>query len=527
MKKIYLKKNVVVEPLCWNWYAWSHLIYPLTASMHVAHRHIPIMERFLADTNEQLAVNNQKFESGPIIQLEELKKNDIENLLSQTRSNSLKLLELADNIKSAFNMVDSQQGKSLEQLYLNLGKELKGLVELVYDINFSSGIRFIESLAYNELYDTSFQSLSFSVINSDERPFILGTPRLEDNSSFHVKCRFDSNILDKVFQSQFDGIYADDLLDFLNVQPEKFSDLLEFFTEVKPEPKGNTLFVAAGVRLRYFGHACVLLQTSEVNILIDPLISYSYSSNIERFTFEDLPSHLDYVIISHAHQDHFSIENLLKIRHKVDKVIVPRNGKGNLVDPSLSKILNKLGFYSVIEMDELDVIEFHGGKITAIPFLGEHAELDIQAKTAYSVKLKNKSFLFAADSNNFDNAIYERVFKHVDPVDVLFIGMECDGGPLDWLYGPLVTRSYDKEATKTRTLSGSDFPKAYSLAKQSGCKEAYVYSMGQEPWLNYIMNIDYTEESLQIIESNKFIKACNSINIKSERLFGIAEWNYV
>ena len=47
--------------------------------------------------------------------------------------------------------------------------------------------------------------------------------------------------------------------------------------------------------------------------------------------------------------------------------------------------------------------------------------------------------------------------------------------------------------------------------------------MGQEPWLNYIMNIDYTEESLQLIESDKFVAACHASGIKSERLFGMAE----
>lgn len=67
MPKIYLKSNTVIEPLCWNWYAWSHLIYPATAAMHVAYRHIPIMERFIANANERLSVRNQKFESGPIV----------------------------------------------------------------------------------------------------------------------------------------------------------------------------------------------------------------------------------------------------------------------------------------------------------------------------------------------------------------------------------------------------------------------------------------------------------------------------
>jgi hypothetical protein len=55
------------------------------------------------------------------------------------------------------------------------------------------------------------------------------------------------------------------------------------------------------------------------------------------------------------------------------------------------------------------------------------------------------------------------------------------------------------------------------------CKEAYVYAMGQEPWLNYIMSIKYTDESRPIVESNKLLKACAEKGITAERLFGERE----
>ena len=34
-EKMYLKPNVVMEPLVDNWYAWSHLISPATAAMNI------------------------------------------------------------------------------------------------------------------------------------------------------------------------------------------------------------------------------------------------------------------------------------------------------------------------------------------------------------------------------------------------------------------------------------------------------------------------------------------------------------
>lgn len=526
MTTLYLKKNVVVEPLCSNWYAWSHLIYPATAAMHIAYRHIPIMERFLKNSDERLTVQNQKFESGPIVQLDQSRAQEIDKLLEKTRREEGTLLRLAQAIRDASDGVQAEQGKTLEPVYHRLAPEIKGLVELTYDLNFSAGLRFIEPLVYQDLYNTDGQSLAFSFVNNDQRPFILGTPRLPDANNFHMKCAFDSAALDRVFRSQIHGIEDSDLQALFGLTDAAAATLMEYFTSEAPAARPQRDFDGEGVRVRYFGHACVLLQTRDVNVLIDPLISYGYDSPIPRYTYEDLPERLDYVILTHAHQDHFSVENLIKIRHRTSNVVIARNAKGNLADPSMKRVLGKLGFTSVIEVDELDVIDIAGGAITAIPFLGEHADLDVLTKMAYSVQLAGKHFLFAADSNNFDNAIYERVYRHLPAADVLFIGMECDGGPLNWLYGPLITREHNKEATRTRTLSGSDFGKARRLAQECGCKEAYVYSMGQEPWLNYIMNINYTEESLQLIESDKFVADCNASGVKSERLFGRAEWFY-
>lgn len=526
LDKVYLKRNAVIEPLCWNWYAWSHLINPVTAAMHTAYRHIPILERFLKNSAERLSVSNQKFESGPIVQLDDSRVGEVAKLLAKTQSEQVQLIELAHSIKAADAMLVAANGKTMEHVYAQLGEELKGLVELTYDINFSSGLRFIEPLAYKDLYSTDGQAVSFSLIESDQRPFILGTPRLEDDDSLHLKLPFDSETLDQIFRSREQGMDRATLLKLVDQSPERAEKLLRYFDTVPAALPADRNFAGQGLRMRYFGHACVLLQANGVNVLIDPLISYGYDSEIERFTFDDLPDQLDYVILTHAHQDHFSLENLIKIRHRTRNVVVARNAKGNIADPSMKRVLAKLGFDSVIEVDELDVIDFGSGTITAIPFLGEHAELDIQSKMAYLVDMGGKRVFLAADANNFDHVVYERAFRDMPPVDVMFLGMECDGGPLNWLYGPLITREHDKVATRTRTLSGSDFPKAYRLAQQTGCKQAYVYSMGQEPWLNYIMNINYTEESLQLIESDKFVKACNAADIRSQRLFGKAEWTY-
>ncbi len=47
-KQMYLKPNVVLEPLVDKWYAWSHLISPATAAMNIVGRHHMITESYLA-----------------------------------------------------------------------------------------------------------------------------------------------------------------------------------------------------------------------------------------------------------------------------------------------------------------------------------------------------------------------------------------------------------------------------------------------------------------------------------------------
>lgn len=48
--------------------------------------------------------------------------------------------------------------------------------------------------------------------------------------------------------------------------------------------------------------------------------------------------------------------------------------------------------------------------------------------------------------------------------------------------------------------------------------------MRQEPWLNYVMALNYSHDSIQILESNKLITACLANGIEAARLFGKREW---
>lgn len=526
---VYLKRNVVPEPLVDQWYAWPHLISPATAAMNILERHLKIMNSYiLAPQIHATAVKDPKLLGGPFMDYEGNRKEEVKKLKETTLRYNADLIDFAKAVQQLSKLLQNEaKGGSLEELYGKVPEVLRGFIELFYDINNQPSFRFFEALLYkSRYYKPELQSLSLYLINDDERAFILSTPRLEgDKSKLHLKIPFNSPVIDDLFKMQRQSGSYKNICGQLNIADEDEPLFRTFFTTEKPNVYEK--YTGDHIRTRYFGHACILIETKDISILSDPVISYGYNAAISRYTYTDLPDVIDYVVITHNHQDHILIETMLQLRHKIKHVIVPRYGSGGLQDPSVKRMLEKIGFKNVIEIDDMDVIEMPGCTITGLPFLGEHSDLDIRTKMCHYVKLAdNFSILLAADSCNHEPKIYERVHEIVGDIDVLFLGMECDGAPLSWLYGPLLPEALPKEKDHSRRLRGSNFKEGIDLVNRFNPKEVYVYAMGQEPWLNYIMALKYTEESSPIIASNKLLQVCREMNIKAERLFGEKEIIY-
>jgi L-ascorbate metabolism protein UlaG (beta-lactamase superfamily) len=298
-----------------------------------------------------------------------------------------------------------------------------------------------------------------------------------------------------------------------------------FFTE--KEHPAYRKYDGPNARMRYFGHACILVETKDVSILVDPLISYyGYESSVSHFSDIDIPDVIDYVLITHNHQDHILFETLLPLRHKIKNIIVPRTTTGALQDPNLKLMFNNAGFNSVIEIDDMEELKFNNCVITGIPFTGEHCDLNVQAKNCFHLAIEKFSFLFVADSRILEARLYEHIHDAIGDVDVLFLGMECDGAPLTWLYGPLLTEELPRDKDQSRRLAGCNFDKGIHLINIFRPKEAYVYAMGMEPWLEFISTVRYTDESNPIVQSNMLVDECISRGITAERLYGEKELLY-
>jgi L-ascorbate metabolism protein UlaG (beta-lactamase superfamily) len=523
-KRLYLKENVQVEPLVDQWYAWTHLVPPATAARNITERHMKIMDSYISSPQIHAnAVKNPKMLGGPFIDYGGKRIDEIKDLRRHTKERRCAMFELSAAIFELDALLRNKaKGYSLQPLYSEVPVNLRGYVELVYDLNNHPSFKLIEPLLYkSRYYDPASQSFMLSLTTGDDRPFVLSTPRLEGDDLLHVRRPFHDAAVDELFRLKSAPRPLDEIKELVGMNGKGHELLESLLTEEPPRPYRP--YTGNGVRWRYFGHACILVETRGTSMIFDPVLSYTYESQVSRYTYEDLPQSIDYVLITHNHQDHVLFETLLQIRHKVKHIVVPRNNAGALQDPSLEVMLKNIGFENVIGLDQLQSLQTEDGSITGLPFLGEHSDLNIAAKLAYLVKAGPHSLLFAADSCNIEPKLYEHLHAEVGDIDAAFLGMECDGAPLSWLYGPLLTQRVERGMDESRRLSGCNFEQAKAIVDEFKCKEVYVYAMGQEPWLNYIMSIKYTDQSRPIVESNRLLEYCRQQGVQSERLFGEKE----
>jgi L-ascorbate metabolism protein UlaG (beta-lactamase superfamily) len=519
----YLKPSVQMEPLVHRWYAWPHLIAPVPAAFNTLKRHLPIMESYVADpAMHASAVHDPDLVGGPFLDYGVQRMSDVRQLLEWTRESCRGQLELAAAAKVLNDLVLARgNGGSLEPLYAAVPELLKGLVELVYDVNHQPAVRYLEALVYrSSLYDESAQSLAFTPSDGDRRKFVLSTPRLDDDRSVITPLPFRSASIDRLFAMRSAAGDLDAVADLFRTSASIDATLADFFTE--SPPRRPAPYTGSRPRVRYFGHACVLIETAGTSILVDPAVSYDYPAEIHRYTYLDLPERIDHVLLTHNHQDHVMLETLLQLRHRIGSIVVPAGGSGALHDPSLATMLRALGFADVRSLDVLEQLDIDGGSILAVPFLGEHSDLDT-SKTAWVVDLGGRTIFLGADSRNIENAMYERLARIIGPPDLMFIGMECVGAPLSWVYGPLMMTPISREKDLSRRLNGSDSAMVGRMVDTLRPGQVFIYALGQEPWLNHVMGVRYTSESPAIVESGLVLDACRASGIPAERLFGSRE----
>lgn len=522
----FLREDAYLEPLFHKWYAWPYLVPPVTAAMNLTGRNLRLMKSFVANAALHIsATRTPGLAGGDFVNCTEAQVGEVQALIDALEGGPRSHFRIREGITALNELLDAQTGLSLEALYEQVPAVLRGHVELVYDMNHRAGFRLIEGLLYRSpLYQPAQQSLSLGLLSRvRERPFVLSSPRLPDADHLHVQAAFADPWLDELSR--------------LRTTPAPRRDIEALFARV-PQAGGlpfDALFTPAppsrlhervhsGVRVTYIGHAGLLIETARTAILVDPVIaSRDGVHDAQIVSFSELPETIDHVCLTHTHMDHTCIETLLQLRHRVRTVLVPKNNGGDLADPSLKLMLQTLGF-TVQEFEDMEQLPCTDGRLMAVPFLGEHADLRIRSKTAWFFELQGRRIFSGADAASLDEALYRHVHAATGDIDLFFVGMECVGAPMSWLYGSLFTRPVPRAINESRRFNGSDCASARRLVEIFKPREVGIYALGMEPWFRYFMGIDYDENARQITESDQLLAFCAAQQLPARRLAARHTW---
>lgn len=168
---------------------------------------------------------------------------------------------------------------------------------------------------------------------------------------------------------------------------------------VKPiikHPKQPIVIKTDEISVWMIGHASVLINFYGVTILTDPVfvtwLPFPRRLIEAGYLAYELPD-IDYVLISHAHLDHFNKKSLRQLVNKTKTVIVPKN---------CADLIAHMGFRRILEMDwesEMHLQDFDLYSFKPIHW-GERYPWQKKGRVynSYMIQREGKSIFFCGDS---------------------------------------------------------------------------------------------------------------------------------
>ena len=159
---------------------------------------------------------------------------------------------------------------------------------------------------------------------------------------------------------------------------QRFSQFLKWVTHRKagswrkfipstPGPKPPERISGSDLRVTFVNHATFLLQTEGLNFLTDPVWSERVSPvsfagprrhRAPGILFNDLPP-VDAILLTHNHYDHLDIPTL--------KMLIDRDHPQIFCPLGLTRLLTKIGFKDIHELDWWQQMEWNRVRIHCVP----------------------------------------------------------------------------------------------------------------------------------------------------------------
>lgn len=203
-----------------------------------------------------------------------------------------------------------------------------------------------------------------------------------------------------------------------------------FFREISKEYKRDTLpapkhpnpktWPEQGIHAAWLGHTTVILKLDGFTILTDPVFSARIGLNFGPLTLgikrlvdvaaplTDLP-HVDLVLLSHAHMDHFDLPSLRQLENRRTHVVTAEH---------TSDLLRIKRYAQVDELRWNQAVQAGPAKITAfeVAHWGARMRSDVyRGYNGYLLEVGRHRIIFAGDT------AYTHSFKRLrssDPVDL-------------------------------------------------------------------------------------------------------------
>jgi len=518
-RSVTARHDLVVEPLVGSFPAFLQVVSPASSALRLAKAQLPTLQSFLESPEAHASgAGHPATKGGPFVDCPPGGYDLIAKLTAELAAQH-DVLELAAAVDAVSTLAEEADGGALGPLYARVPEALRGLVEFAYDGRHRPRVLFRESFLYRGRHDPSpREAVHLALTDGDDRPFMLSTPRVTTDRGVVASMPLDSEAIDVIARARFEPVRLVALREAVGPEIAAMPLFDQLWTEEPVTPPERW---GGGLRVRYFGHACLAFETADVTVVADPFVSPRPGD--DRFSLVDLPPRIDYCVITHGHADHFVIETLLALRHRIGTVVVPANLGGELLDPSLRLCLEHLGFTDVVEVRDLDRIPIPGGEIIASPFIGEHGDLAIGAKSTYVVRLGGRSTLVGADTRALSPELYRMMTELFGPTNDVFLGLECEGAPLTWMYGPLFPGPVARKLSLGRRLNGADAEEALEIISSLGARRIFVYALGEEPWLQHVMATNYSDESYQLVQAGVLAERCAEAGVEFRHLFGKAD----